>query len=396
MKGSAMNIGPELLPVFQQLGIYEEFLTIGKHLKHTLGFTVSLKSLKPAQGTQTTSLLAFISTTSSSDRYPLKRSIGHRVLNVTEEDEKVIVHLSNNSTFKGDIVVGADGTYSAVHQRMYEQLKSKEELPKSDQEELPFSCTCLVGQTKALDPELFPIVKERYCQFLTVLGDNKPFTWSILSIAHGTLCWSVIHHLNEKTSKKVMEQRFRNNDNAEWGAYPAQIMCEETRNFPILLNDDKKHTLGDIYDLSAKELISKVMLEEKVFTTWHSGHAVTAMHDAIALANLLYVMPTRTSQNFTKLFEEYQAERHSAVTEAFKSSQLMSKFMEKGVIGAIILFILSHIPFWLWKLMLAMTVRCHPQIGYLEPIALFGSVVCIVSHSEQKARYVFEKQQKQV
>ncbi|KAG0350450.1 hypothetical protein BGX24_008144, partial [Mortierella sp. AD032] len=51
-------------------------------------------------------------------------------------------------------------------------------------------------------------------------------------------------------------------------------MCEETRHFPIELSDGKTRTLGDLYDLTPKELISKVMLEEKVFETWHHGRAV--------------------------------------------------------------------------------------------------------------------------
>lgn len=66
-----------------------------------------------------------------------------------------------------------------------------------------------------------------------------------------------------------MEQRFRQSENSEWGDHPAQTMCEETRNFPIQLLDGKKRTLGDLYDQTPKEFISKVMLEEKVFTTWH-------------------------------------------------------------------------------------------------------------------------------
>lgn len=71
-----------------------------------------------------------------------------------------------------------------------------------------------------------------------------------------------------------MEQRFRNSENSEWGAHPAQTMCDETRNFGIQLSDGKKRTLGDLYDLTPKELISKVMLEEKVFKTWYYGRTV--------------------------------------------------------------------------------------------------------------------------
>ncbi|KAG0309245.1 hypothetical protein BGZ97_013123 [Linnemannia gamsii] len=32
--------------------------------------------------------------------------------------------------------------------------------------------------------------------------------------------------------------------------------------------------LGDLMDLTPKELMSKVMLEEKVFETWYSGRTV--------------------------------------------------------------------------------------------------------------------------
>lgn len=109
-----------------------------------------------------------------------KIHFGHRFLNISKEDDKVTIHLSNNDTYKGDIVVGADGAYSAVRQRMYEKLKAKGRLPKEDQEDLPFSSTCLVGQTKVLDPEEYPIVKEPLGQFFSVLGDERPYTVSLM------------------------------------------------------------------------------------------------------------------------------------------------------------------------------------------------------------------------
>jgi hypothetical protein len=57
-------------------------------------------------------------------------------------------------------------------------MKSEGILPSEDYEELPFSCTCLLGQTKPLDPNEFPIVDVPDSQFLTVHGHNKPFTVS--------------------------------------------------------------------------------------------------------------------------------------------------------------------------------------------------------------------------
>ncbi|OAQ32588.1 FAD/NAD(P)-binding domain-containing protein [Linnemannia elongata AG-77] len=200
-----------------------------------------------------------------------KIHFGHRVLNITEEDSK--------DTIEGDIIVGADGAYSAIRQRMYEQLKAP-------------------------------------CPIAILLTRMEKTSRSL------------------KTSKAAMEQCFRHSENSECGDYPAQSMCEETRNFPIQLLDGKKRTLGDLYDQTPKEFISKVMLEEEVFTTWHyrryvllgdachklnpsGGHgAVTAMHDAVALANMLYSMPTRTLEDITRIFEEYQKERLPAVTQS--------------------------------------------------------------------------------
>ncbi|OAQ29943.1 hypothetical protein K457DRAFT_18791 [Linnemannia elongata AG-77] len=155
------------------------------------------------------------------------------------------------------------------------------------------------------------------------------------------------------------------------------------------------------------------MLEEKVFKTWHHGRcvlmgdachklnpagghgAVTAMHDAITLANLIYAMPTKTSDEINRIFEDYQKERYPAVMEAFKGSQIMAKSIEKSITGALVLFFMTRMPMWLWRLSLKKMVQYRPQAGFLPNIPLQGSVVPIVSPSEQKARALFENQQQQ-
>ncbi|KAK3813847.1 MAG: hypothetical protein JOS17DRAFT_779282 [Linnemannia elongata] len=407
--GSGMIVGPALIPTFQQLGIYDDLLAIGQRMDHCVYYKESMVPYKPTDVSLVHEFTGYHNYVVSRPKlYEVllklvpadKIHFGKRVLNTVEEDDKVTVHTSDNGIHEGEIIVGADGAYSAVRQRLFEKLKAKGTLPPSDHEELPFSTTCLVGQTEVLDPEEFPIVKEQYCQFLAMLGKDKPYT----------LAWYVVHHLNEETSKAAMEQRFRNNDNAEWGAYPAQVMCEETKNFPIPLEKGKKHTLGDLFDRTPKELISKVMLEEKVFTTWHSGRtvligdachklnpagalgAVTAMHDALALANLLYAMPTRTKQDITTVFDEYKKERLPAVMEAFNYSQGISKVLGRGIFGAIYLYFMTHMPTWLWRIVYSNTVKFRPQVGFLKAIEVIGNIKPATSLSEQKARAVYETQ----
>ena len=119
---------------------------------------------------------------------------------------------------------------------------------------------------------------------------------------------------------------------------------------------------------------------------------MTAIHDAIALANLFYAMPAKSSSQITEIFEQYQTERTPAVLESFENSRLLSKMMDRGITGMLVLFIVSRMPMWMWRLMLRKTVRYRPQIGFAPAIPLKGTVVPFVSPSEQKARAVYGKQ----
>jgi 2-polyprenyl-6-methoxyphenol hydroxylase-like FAD-dependent oxidoreductase len=108
-----------------------------------------------------------------------KIQFNKRILTIKEEDDMVTIQAADNSVFEGDILVGADGAYSAVRQRLYERLKREGKLPKSDQEELPFSCTCLVGQTEPMDYEsTFPEFMVPTPPFYNTLGEKEPFTVS--------------------------------------------------------------------------------------------------------------------------------------------------------------------------------------------------------------------------
>ncbi|KAF9925338.1 hypothetical protein FBU30_004928 [Linnemannia zychae] len=328
--GSVYTIGPSLFPLFQQLDIYDEFLTI-----------------------------------------------------------------------KGDIIVGADGAYSAVRQRMYEQLKAEGKLPLSDQQELPFTQTCLVGQTNVLDPEEYPILKEKECQFRTVLGKSRPYWVLGTTSAQNTFLFIVVQHLGQKSTKAAVEQRFRTMDNSEWGLAPVQTMCDETRNLKFPLGDGKM-TMGDLYDMTPKGLISKVMLEEKVFKTWYSGRTVllgdggiSAIHDAIALANLIYAMPSKKSNDISEIFKEYYSERYPIALQLYKNSQILKKTMSRGVASTMLRFLFTLMSRRLWKYMLAEIVKFRPQAGFLKAAETKGTITPKVSLSEKRARAIYERQQHQ-
>lgn len=74
----------------------------------------------------------------------------------------------------------------------------------------------------------------------------------------------------DKSSSKVHDS-FRN---SEWGPEAASAMCEQVKDFPVVSGGSKKLTFQDLISWTPKELISKVMLEEKVFETWYDCRTV--------------------------------------------------------------------------------------------------------------------------
>lgn len=116
------------------------------------------------------------------------------------------------------------------------------------------------------------------------------------------------------------------------------------------------------------------------------------MHDAIALANLVYALPPRPSaSDIEEMFSEYQAERLAHVTESFNNSKALSKVMERGLVGTIALFIRTHFPSWLMKIMVRRQILNRPQAGFIEAIPLKGSVPATVSPSTEKAKAAYKQ-----
>lgn len=96
--------------------------------------------------------------------------MGKKIVNYDDDSEGVLVRCADGSSYRGHILVGADGAYSAVRQHMFKAIKAKRPLPVSDDVAPPFGCVCLVGQTEVLDPEDFPRLKSETCDANSVLG----------------------------------------------------------------------------------------------------------------------------------------------------------------------------------------------------------------------------------
>lgn len=94
------------------------------------------------------------------------------------------VKCADGSVHESDILVGADGAYSAVRQNLYERLKKEGKLSVADQKPAMFNCVCLTAQTYPLDPVQFPELSEPGCHYNNIVAQNKPYSVSFLILLH--------------------------------------------------------------------------------------------------------------------------------------------------------------------------------------------------------------------
>ncbi|KAF9314079.1 hypothetical protein BG003_004542 [Podila horticola] len=389
--GSAIVLGSTVSPLFIQLGIFDEFVKRGK-VHHRVQMVN--EDLTPEHNMEVEWLKEVVGYSeyviSRPDLYDIlfnsiprdRIRLGKRVLSFDQNENSVMVRCSDNSAYHGDILVGADGAYSAVRQNLYKMLKVNKKLPKSDDVALPFSCVCLVGQTTPLDPEEFPHMKEDHSQLHTVLGISTMCTWITFTTKQNTVCWMVIHFLDKESAKR--NDSFRN---SEWGPEAAEALAREVRVFKVPGGKDGRVlTLGEYVDKTPSHLLSKVMLEEIVFDTWYGGRtvllgdachkmspaggsgAITAIHDAVTLANWMSTLRLAGEKQVVKAFKEYKTERYPVAKDAFKASQVFIKSFGKTIVASLVRETMKRLPHWLWKKVCLKMAAARHQASFLPLI----------------------------
>ncbi|KAG0025898.1 hypothetical protein BGZ82_009788 [Podila clonocystis] len=416
--GSGMLLGSNVTALLQQLGLYEEFQAIGKPIVQT---NLLDEHLKPYW----TFRYPFRAKYAGGDDYILTRPdlyeillrqipkenihLGARILSFEQNKEGVMIRCSDNTTHHGDILVGADGAHSAVRQHLFHVQKRKKLLPKSDDVALPFSTVCLVGQTIPLDPEEYPLLKTPHSVFNAMLGQGSPYSWSVATTIKNTFVYNVVLHLDDKTAKE--NDGFKN---SEWGPEAADSMCKEVQHLKVPGGKEgNEWTLGDIIALTPKDLLTKVMLEEKLFTTWYGGRtiligdachkfnpagaagALTAMHDAVALANWICALNPKKPSDIDLVFKEYYKERFPIAKEVFANSQMMSKLVGKNFHATVVKNVLKRLPDWLWKQLVIKSIKARPQISFLPLVEDKGTVPPMRQPSLYKTLALLEKRAKE-
>lgn len=101
---------------------------------------------------------------------------GKRIVAIKDKADGIEISCSDNTSYTGDILVGADGAYSAVRQGMYKDLEEQGNLPPSDAQGLKMGYINIVGTTDPLDEEKYPRLKDDFTHFHFIIGNGKPYT----------------------------------------------------------------------------------------------------------------------------------------------------------------------------------------------------------------------------
>ncbi|KAF9897245.1 hypothetical protein BX616_005929, partial [Lobosporangium transversale] len=379
--GSAMTLSATVLPVFEQLGLLDELEKISypcySHDFYTLDREL-FSSIKLDDRKKFTGYSDIIFCRPQLHELLRKQvpeykiSLGKRVLQTEEIDEKVLIHCADGTAWEGDILVGADGAYSGVRQSLYKRLEEQGiGLPKADSENFSVTNLCMVGVAEPKDPEKYPQLKDEFSHFSSIFGGKG--VCGVVNVPGQRVCWYLYQQLTEAEAKS---QLFRS---SEWGPESIDSMINEFADIPCPWGG----TMGDMIQATPRNLISKAFLEEKVFQTWFHGRtvllgdgAVNAMHDAVVLANCIYNMEDNSSKSITTAFQEYYRQRYSRALDAFQRSSTWSKISYGQTWKERLLrqVMMNYVPYWVYKWMDAKVFAYCPQIAWLPLTPARGSV----------------------
>ncbi|KAF9282927.1 hypothetical protein BGZ68_005656 [Mortierella alpina] len=304
---------------------------------------------------------------------------GKRILGFEQNQYGVMIRVADNTTHHADILIGADGAYSAVRQTLYKSmLKKGLTVPKSDLAPLHFNSNCVIGVTDVLSEEDFPVLKNRTGDFHVIIGKERAIQVYLFTFAEGRIGWQICGKMENPEDHD--EQNFRFSD---WGPVAADDLCDQVRHYKCPFGG----TLGDLMDRTPKERLSKVMLEDKYFHTWWHLRTVLmgdachkhlpfggqganqAILDSVHLVNQLYAIPSGSLEDVAKSFKAYHANRSPNARDVYKSTGMVANILGSRGLGSDTLrsLTLSKTPKWLNDLGMDGMNSERPVLCFLPP-----------------------------
>ncbi|KAG0233653.1 hypothetical protein BGW41_001405 [Actinomortierella wolfii] len=388
--GSAICLSAQVLRVFDQLGILEQMRAKSKPLMGidyhkqdlTQIGTIDNSFFRERYGYENLFFARPDLMQVLLDNVPKEKiHWGKKILSTMQNKEGVMCRCADGTTFDGDILVGADGAYSAVRQSLYKNLAAKGvKVSKSDTGPLRFDQFALLGVTKPV-PELFPAVNDETTRMSVVLADKLPYIAYVRSLHGGRIGWTICGKLLSPESHGQENFRF-----SDWGAESIEEIRQELDHIPVPLGG----TIGFLIDNTQD--ISKVMLEDRYFHCWYENRTVLigdACHklipaggqganqsilDAICLANLLAELPSPKPEDITAVFARYFEIRSPTAKKCVDGSAKLSKLMNsQGKIAEFIRGLVLNMPAKMTLKQQDTMFTGRPILNYLPQIELKGT-----------------------
>ncbi|KAF9191658.1 hypothetical protein BGZ51_006877 [Haplosporangium sp. Z 767] len=393
--GSSLGLDASSLPVIEQLGLLPDFYNASSPVRHFNFYNDNVKPIGMIDFSDLEEIGGYPAIILDRPAFynillkniPRNRILyGKRVLSITQDEDGATARCADGSAYLGDVIVGADGAYSAVRQNIYKSLKQKGKLSSSDNKPLGYNQHCLVGVTRPLDPEEYTCLKRNFTDFEIVIPKSDPFYAVYMPLPNNRISWAVIQNVEKGDAQTGEGFRF-----SEWGPEAAMEMAAFISHQANPFNGG---TLGDIIDNTPKDLISKIMLEEKFFEAWYEDRVVLlgdachkvvpsaglganlAILEAVHLCNLLVDMPTVSLKDITTVFEAYYEQRGTIAKAALSKSRQFGKTMgDRGPISGFIRKVFfNHTPDWMMRLSNTQRVQYRPQLHFLPQAPQRGSV----------------------
>ncbi|KAG0224802.1 hypothetical protein BGW42_004862 [Actinomortierella wolfii] len=340
---STVQLQPSSLHLFEQLGLHHEVMALGKPVatiyfrKHNMSVTgkVDASVAKERQGYYSYCIKRSKFLNYLRSKIPEEKvHFGRFVLEIVNGSGGVQCKCANGTVYDADILVGADGGYSAVRQKLYQRLKEKGLLPKTDGESLSYRSSALIGITEPMDINAFPVVDARFIEVNVVLSKDNSYTGWYSSAPERRLVWCV--------SGNIVDQGKDDNfKSSELGAESIQAACMAVSH----LETPYGCQLRDLIAKTPIESIIKFMIEEKHFKTWFVGRTVligeaahkfeplsglgpdAAMLDAAALVNELCKIQYNDLHEITHAFERYHDRRVEHVKVCINYTSTTAQFI---------------------------------------------------------------------
>jgi 2-polyprenyl-6-methoxyphenol hydroxylase-like FAD-dependent oxidoreductase len=125
--GAGLNLWPNAGRAIYGLGLREQYDAISVKLDHYFNYDSEGKLLREVNtsewptkyGAPSVGIYRLTLSNMLAETYGMERiKFGHEVVSVETADDKAICHFANGKSYEGDVIIGADGIYSAIRKQL--------------------------------------------------------------------------------------------------------------------------------------------------------------------------------------------------------------------------------------------------------------------------------------